>query len=114
MIQKQKHTTLNTEKSLGNLSKKLRKQHHSKLIAKSKNKTKTKWNIIKKETSKVYSLEHVPIFLVDDTKLQDLTHVNNTFNNSFITITKKLNIQHVKKGDAVSILKIHFLETSPA
>jgi hypothetical protein len=35
------------------------------------------------------------------------------FNNFFITITEKLNIQQRQKGDAISILNIYFLETSP-
>jgi hypothetical protein len=51
---------------------------------------------------------------VNCTKLKDPTNVANAFNNFNIKITKKLNIQQTEKGDAVSILKIHFLETFPA
>jgi hypothetical protein len=35
-------------------------------------------------------------------------------NNFFITITKNLNIQEIWKEDAVSILKIRLLGSSPA
>jgi hypothetical protein len=44
------------------------KQHYSRLIAKSDNKVKTTWNIIKKETGKVHSVEQVPTLLVNDEK----------------------------------------------
>ena len=41
----------------------------------------------------------------NDEKLKDPTNVANTFNNFFITITVKLNMQQIATGDAVSILK---------
>jgi hypothetical protein len=42
---------------------------------------------------------------VNDEKLKNPTDVVNTFNNLFITITEKLNIQEIEKGDVISILK---------
>jgi len=44
-------------------------------------------------------------FTVNDAKLKDATNVANVFNNLFITITEKLYIQQLEKGDAISILK---------
>jgi len=41
---------------------------------------------------------------VNDEKLKDPTVVANVFNN-FFTITEKLNIQQIVKGDAISIVK---------
>jgi len=41
----------------------------------------------------------------NDEKLKDPTNVANAFNNFFITITVKLNMQQIATGDAVSILK---------
>jgi hypothetical protein len=41
--------------------------------------------------------------LWDDGKLNDPTDVTNAFNNFFITITEKLNIQQIEKGGALSI-----------
>jgi hypothetical protein len=38
---------------------------------------------------------------VDDEKFKDPTYINNLF----ATITERLNIQHVKKGDAIPILR---------
>jgi len=79
------------------------KQHYSRLIAKSNNKIRTTWNIIKKETETVHSVEQVPTLLVNDEKLRDPTHMANAFNNFFIKITEKLHIQQIGKGDAISI-----------
>jgi hypothetical protein len=45
---------------------------------------------------------------VNDEKLKNPTDVVNTFNNLFITITEKLNIQQVEKRDATSVLKDSF------
>jgi hypothetical protein len=79
------------------------KKHYSRLAAKSNNNITTTWNIIKKETGTVHSVEQVPSHLtVNDKKLRDPTNMANAFNNSFITITEKLKIE---KGNAVSILK---------
>jgi hypothetical protein len=45
-----------------------KKQHYSRCIAKSNNKIKITWNIIKKETEKVHSVEQAPTLLVSDEK----------------------------------------------
>jgi len=51
---------------------------------------------------------------VNDKKLKNPTDVVNTVNNLFTTITKKLNIQQIKKGDAISILKDSFPGNFPS
>jgi hypothetical protein len=51
---------------------------------------------------------------VNDKKLKDPTNVANCFNNSFITITEKFNIQQIEKGDVVSILKDSFPGNFPS
>jgi hypothetical protein len=66
------------------------------LIAKSNNKIKTTWNIVKKQTGKVHSVAQVPTFLVNDEKLKDPTDVANAFNNFFIIFTEKLNNQQIE------------------
>jgi hypothetical protein len=38
--------------------------------------------------------------------------VANTLNNFSVTITAKLNIQQIQKGDTIPILKFHLLATS--
>jgi hypothetical protein len=63
------------------------------------------WNIIKKETGKVHSMEQVPSLLMNNEELTDPKNVANTFNTFFLTVTEKLNIQQVEKGDAVSFLE---------
>ena len=62
MIQKQKHIVLNIVKILRTVIKEAKKQHYSRLIAKS-NKIKTTWTIvkIKKEARKVHSGEHLNV-----------------------------------------------------
>jgi len=50
-------------------------------------------------------VEQFPTLLVNDEKLQDQRNAAKAFNNFFITITKKLNIYQIEKGDAIQILK---------
>jgi hypothetical protein len=50
-------------------------------------------------------VEWVPTLLLNDEKLKDSKNVANAFNNFFITITEKSNIQQIEKGDAISILE---------
>ena len=45
---------------------------------------------------------------MNDEKLKDPTDVASAFSNFCITITEKLNIQQLEKGDAISILKDSF------
>jgi hypothetical protein len=82
-----------------------KKQHYSRLIAKSSNKVKTTWNIIKKETGKVHPTEQVPSLVVSNEKLKDPQIMANAFNNFFLILTEKLNVQKFEKGDAISFLK---------
>jgi hypothetical protein len=49
-------------------------------------------------------VEQVHTLLVSDEKLKAAGNMSNAFNNFFITITEKLNIQQIQKGDAISIL----------
>jgi hypothetical protein len=71
-----------------------RKQHYCRLIVKSNNKIKKKktWNIMKKETGKVHSVEHVPTLLVNDEKIQDQTNAAKSLYDFFTKITKKLTL----------------------
>jgi len=86
-------------------------QHYSRLTAKSSNEIKTIQNIIRKETKKVYSVKWVPTLLVNDEKFKDPTDVANAFNNFFIIVTEKLNIQQ-RKERLSQFLNINFLEIS--
>ena len=47
-------------------------------------------------------------YLVNDEKVRYQTNVSNAFNNFFITITEKLNIQRTEEGDAISVPKDSF------
>jgi hypothetical protein len=50
---------------------------------------------------------------VNDEILKDPTHMTNVLNNFFKTITEKLNIQQIQKGD-VSILEDSFPRNFPS
>jgi hypothetical protein len=51
---------------------------------------------------------------VNDEKLKDPKNMASACSNFFITITEKLNIQHIAKGDAISILKDSFPGNFPS
>ena len=51
--------------------KETKKQHYNTLMAKSNNKMKATWNIIKKQTGKVRSVETFPNLLMNDGNLND-------------------------------------------
>ena len=59
-------------------------------------------------------MEQFPTLLLNDGKVKDRTDVAKALNNFFITITEKLIVQPIEKGDAISIIKDSFLETFPA
>jgi hypothetical protein len=63
--------------TLRKVIKEAKKQHYSRLIAKSNNKIKTTCNIIQKKTGKVQSVEKFPTQLLNDGKLKDPTDVAN-------------------------------------
>jgi hypothetical protein len=88
--------------------KETKKLHYGRLIAKSNNKIKTTWNIIKKETGKGHPIEQAPSLLVNNKKLTDPSVVTSAFNNFFLTAAEKLNTQKPEKGDAISFLKDSF------
>ena len=76
-----------------------KKKLYDRLIAKSENKTKTIWNIVKNETGRMHAIEQVPSTLVDMGKLKDKKTVANAFNNFFLTTSEKLNrYKSEKKG----------------
>jgi len=50
-------------------------------------------------------VEQFPTLLVNDEKLQEQGNAAKAFNNFFITITEKLNLHQIEKGDAIQILK---------
>ena len=82
--------------------KEAKKQFYDSLIAKSDNKTKTTWNIIKNETGRMHPIEQVPSTLMNMAKLKDQKTVANAFNNFFLTTSEKLNRYKSEKRNAIS------------
>ena len=52
--------------------------------------------------------------LMNDEKLKDPTDMAKFFSNFFKTVTEKLNIQQLQKGDVISILKDSFPSNFPS
>jgi hypothetical protein len=73
-----------------NVIKKAKKQHYSRLIAKSNNKIKTTWNVIKRETGKIHLTEQMASLLTNNEKVKDPGTVANAFNNFFSNNYQKL------------------------
>jgi hypothetical protein len=59
---------LSIVKFLIKLYRRLKKRHYNRLIAKSDNKIKTTWNIIKQETGKIHVTEQMPFLLTNNEK----------------------------------------------
>ena len=93
--------------------KEAKKQFYDSLIAKSDNKIKTTWNIIKKENGRIHPIEQVPSSLVNIGKIKVQTTVANTFNNIFLTTSEKLNTHKFENGEAISSLKDSFAGNFP-
>jgi hypothetical protein len=53
-------------------------------------------------------VEQVLTLLVNDGNIQVQTNAAKSLYNFFITITEKLNIQHVEKGDVIHILYYYY------
>jgi hypothetical protein len=67
-------------KILNNVIKEAKKQHYSRLIAKSDNKIKTAWNIIRRKTGKIHLTENMPSLLTNNEKVKDPGTEANAFN----------------------------------
>jgi hypothetical protein len=78
------------------------------MVAKSKNKIKRTWNIIKKGTGKGHPNEQDPSLLVNNEELTFPSMAVNAFNNFFLTVTEKLNTQKPEKGDVLLFLRDSF------
>jgi hypothetical protein len=82
--------------------KEAKEQHYCRLIAKSDNKIKTTWNIVKRETGKI----HLAL-LINSEKVKDPVTIANAFNIFFLTITEGLKLQ-VRNEDPISFLEDAF------
>ncbi|PNF23822.1 hypothetical protein B7P43_G15913 [Cryptotermes secundus] len=95
-------------KILRNVIKEAKKQHYRRLIAKSDNKIKMTWNIIKRETGKMHLTDQMPSLLAKSEKAKDLEIVANDFNKFFLTVAETLNLHQMGNENAFSFLKDAF------
>jgi hypothetical protein len=62
----------------------------------------------------VHPTEQVVSLVVSNEKLKDPKSMANAFNNFFLTVTEKLNVQKFEKGSAISFLKDSFPGNFPS
>jgi hypothetical protein len=60
-----------------------KRQHYWRLIAKSDNKIRTTWNIIKHESGKLQQTEQIPSVLINGDKVKDPEIIADAFNTFF-------------------------------
>jgi hypothetical protein len=82
-----------------------KKQHHYRLTAKSDNKIKTTWSIIKHETGKIHVTEQMPSLLITNEKIKYPEKVADAFNSFFLSVAENSNLHQVGIEDPVSFLK---------
>jgi hypothetical protein len=82
-------------KILNKVIQEAKKQHNNRLIAKSDNKIKTTWNIIKQETRKILVTEQIPSLLTNE-KMKAPEKVADVFNSFFLSIAENLNSHKVR------------------
>jgi hypothetical protein len=95
-------------KILNKVIQRAKRQHYNRLIAKSDNKIKTTWNIIKQETEKIHVTEQMPSLLINDEKLKEPEKVADVFNGFFLSVAENLNLHQLGKEDPTSFLKYPF------
>jgi hypothetical protein len=82
-------------------------------VAKSDNKIKTTWNIVKRDTGKIQLAEQMPSLLINNEKVKDPVTVADAFNIFILTITEGLKLE-VRNEDPISFLKDAFHVKFPA
>jgi hypothetical protein len=82
-----------------------KRQHYYRLIAKSHNKIRTTWNIVKCESGKLHLTEQVPSVLINSDKVNDPQIIVDAFNTFFLCTTENLSLPQEERGDVISFLK---------
>jgi hypothetical protein len=79
-------------KILSRVIKEAKRQHYCRLIAKSDNRIKTTWNIIKCESGKLHLTEQIPSVLINSEKVNDIQIIADAFNTFFLQTTENLSL----------------------
>jgi hypothetical protein len=85
-----------------------KKQRYTRLIAKSDNKTKTTWNIMKRETVRIHLIEQLPSLHMNNGTVKDPEALANAFNNFLLTITENSKLYKVEGKKCYFIFKDAF------
>ena len=93
---------------LKKVTREAKKQHYSRLTAKSDTKMKTAWILWRKRQKKVQSVEQMPSSLTNKEKYMNAQNLASAMKNVLLTMTHKLNIHQVQKEYAIWFLKPRF------
>jgi hypothetical protein len=85
-------------KILVTVIKKAKKRYYDDAILKSKNKIKTTWSSVKKETGNKNHKNEVQLLKINNTIIKDKVHITNTFNEYFSTVAQTI-IENIKKDN---------------
>ena len=76
-------------KILSKVTKEVKKLYYKEVITKSKNKMKTTWNIIHKDTSKLTNENNIKSLRIHDHTVYNQITIANEFNNYFLNIAER-------------------------
>jgi hypothetical protein len=88
-------------KILNNIIHEAKKQDCNRFIAKSGNKMKTTWNLIKQETGKIHVTEQKLSLLINDGKTKDPENITDVFNSFFLSVAENLYLHQVGKENQI-------------
>jgi hypothetical protein len=88
-------------KILSRVIKEVKRQHYCRLIAKSDNKIKTTWNLIKCESGKLHLTEQIPSVLIHSEKVNDSQIIADAFNTFFLQTTENQSLHQEESGDVI-------------
>ena len=101
-------------KILVTVIKEAKKRYYDGAILKSKNKIKTTWSIVKKETGNKNHKNEVQLLKINNTIIKDKVHITNTFNEYFSTVAQTI-IENIKKDNndpTININPLNYLHNS--
>jgi len=95
-------------KMLSKIIKEAKKLYYKEVISKSKNKTKTTWNIIRKETSKLMNKNNIKSLRINDYIVYNQITIANELNNYFLKIAGSIRNKRINEKEEASPLQNSF------
>jgi len=82
-----------------------KKLYYKEVITKSKNKMKTTWNIIRKETSKLTNVNNIKSLRINDHVVYNQITIASELNNYFLNITGSISNKRINEKEEASPLQ---------